>query len=89
MALSGYQVSAATAVAGPSPLAALFFCHLSSYQGVGGLFDYVNETGTRTQVKGMPTNKKQTQTQPDVTSDHTAHFQCDCSLAPTPEVQEK
>ena len=30
-------------------------CH----QGAGGLFDHVNETWTRTQVKGTPTNKKQ------------------------------
>jgi hypothetical protein len=51
----------------------LFSFVTSSYQGAGGLFDYVNETGTRTQVKGTPTNKKQTQ--PDVTSVHTAHFQ--------------
>ena len=27
--------------------------------GRGGLFDHVNPTGTRTQVKGAPTNKKQ------------------------------
>ena len=75
MPLSGYHVYAVTDVAGPSPLAALFFCHLSSYQGAGGLFDYVNETGTRTHVKGTPTKKKQTQMQADVTSVHTAHFQ--------------
>ena len=28
-------------------------------RGRGGLFDHVNQTGTRTQVKGAPTNKKQ------------------------------
>jgi len=27
--------------------------------GQGGLFDHVNQTGMRTQVKGAPTNKKQ------------------------------
>ena len=27
--------------------------------GLGELFDHVNQTGTRTQVKGEPTNKKQ------------------------------
>ena len=75
MPLSGYHVYAVTDVAGLSPLAALFLCHLSSYQGAGGLFDYVNETGTRTHVKGTPTKKKQTQMQADVTSVHTAHFQ--------------
>ena len=28
-------------------------------RGRGGLFNHVNQTGTRTKVKGAPTNKKQ------------------------------